>query len=180
MCDGRSFEERAKDCFTEFDELSECVSRCSVFFLLCFLKLMENTSETLQLRRKYSKAHHGQLNTHKMPRYDAALAHCNNYTHLRQCYHVLNTLRPRQDGRHFADDIFKCIFLNENALIANKISLKFVSKGPITNIPSLVQLMAWRRPGDKSLSEPMMVSLPTHICVTRPQWVKCLRRCYTR
>ena len=31
--------------------------------------------------------------------------------------------------------------------------------------------MAWRRPGDKPLSEPMMVRLPTHICVTRPQWV---------
>ena len=32
--------------------------------------------------------------------------------------------------------------------------------------------MVWRRPGDKPLSEPMMVSLLTHICVTRPQWVK--------
>ena len=32
--------------------------------------------------------------------------------------------------------------------------------------------MAWRRSGDKPLSEPMMVRLPTHICVTRPQWVK--------
>ena len=32
--------------------------------------------------------------------------------------------------------------------------------------------MAWRRLGDKPLSEPMMVSLPTHICVTRPQCVK--------
>ena len=31
--------------------------------------------------------------------------------------------------------------------------------------------MAWRRPGDKPLSESMMVRLPTHICVTRPQWV---------
>ena len=31
--------------------------------------------------------------------------------------------------------------------------------------------MAWRRPGDKPLSEPMMVSLVTHICVTRPQRV---------
>ena len=28
---------------------------------------------------------------------------------------LLNTLRPRQKGRHFADDIFKCIFVNENA-----------------------------------------------------------------
>ena len=32
--------------------------------------------------------------------------------------------------------------------------------------------MAWRRPGNKPLSEPRMISLPTHICVTRPQWVK--------
>ena len=84
---------------------------------------------------------------------------------------VVNTLRPRQNGRHFADDIFKCIFLNENVSIAIKISLKFVPKGPINNIPALVQIMAWRRPGDKPLSEPMMVSLPMHICVTRPQWV---------
>ena len=42
---------------------------------------------------------------------------------------------------------------------------------PINNIPALVQIMAWRRPGDKPLSEPMMVNLLTHICVTRPQWV---------
>ena len=81
----------------------------------------------------------------------------------------VNTLRPRQHGRHFADDIFKCIFLNENVSIAIKISLRFVPKGPINNIPALVQIMAWRRSGDKPLSEPMMVSLPTHICVTRPQ-----------
>ena len=83
----------------------------------------------------------------------------------------LNTLRPRQNGRHFADGIFKCIFLNENVWIPLKISLTFVPKGPINNIPTLVQVMAWRRPGDKPLSEPMMVSLWTHICVTRPQWV---------
>ena len=83
----------------------------------------------------------------------------------------LNPLRPRQNGRHFAGDIFKCIFLNENVWIPITISLKFVPKGPINNIPVLVQIMAWRRPGDKSLSEPMMVSLPTHICVIRPQWI---------
>ena len=77
---------------------------------------------------------------------------------------------PRQNGRHFADDTFKHIFLNENARISIKISLKFVPKGPINNIPALVQIMAWRRPGDKPLSEPMMVRLPTHICVAWPQW----------
>ena len=83
-----------------------------------------------------------------------------------------NTLRPRQNGRRFADDTFKRIFLNENVRISIKISLKFVPKGPINNNPELVQIMAWRRSGDKPLSEPMMVRLPTHICVPRPQWVK--------
>ena len=86
-----------------------------------------------------------------------------------QC--CLNSLRPRQNGRHFADYIFKRIFLNENVWIPIKISMKFVPKGPITNIPALVKIMAWRRPGDKPLYEPMMVSLLTHICVTLPQWV---------
>ena len=70
---------------------------------------------------------------------------------------VLNTLRPRQNGRHFPDDILKCILFNENVSIPIKISLKFVHEGPINNIPALVQIMAWRRPGDKPLSEPMMI-----------------------
>ena len=38
----------------------------------------------------------------------------------------------------FPDDIFKCIFLNENVWIVIKISLKFVLKGPMNNIPALV------------------------------------------
>ena len=94
--------------------------------------------------------------------------------HMHMCDHTLtiNTLRPRQNGRRFADDTFKRIFLNENVRISIEISLKFVPKGPINNIPALVQIMAWRRSGDKPLSEPMMDSLLTHICVTRPQWVK--------
>ena len=78
---------------------------------------------------------------------------------------------PRRNGRYNADDIFKCFFLKENVWMPTKFSLKFVRKGPINNIPALVQIMAWRRPGDKPLSEPMMVSLLTHICVTRSQWV---------
>ena len=85
---------------------------------------------------------------------------------------VINTLMPRQNGRHFADVIFKCIFLNENAWIHIKISLKFVPKGSINNIPALVQIMVWRRPGDKPLSEPMLVRIPTHIHASRPPWVK--------
>ena len=50
-------------------------------------------------------------------------------------------------------------------------SLTLVPKGPINNIPALVQILAWRRPGDKPLSEPMMARLPTHICVTWPPWI---------
>ena len=75
----------------------------------------------------------------------------------------INTLRPRQDGRLFADDTFKRIFLNENFGILIKISLKFVPKGLINNIPALVPIMAWRRPGDKPLSEPMTVRSLVHL-----------------
>ena len=89
-------------------------------------------------------------------------------------YLPFNTLRPWQNGRHFADDTFKRIFMNGNVRISINISLKFVPKGLNNNIPALVQIMAWRRPGNKPLSEPMMVNLLTHICVTRPQWINLL------
>ena len=71
---------------------------------------------------------------------------------------LFNTLGPRQHGRHIVDDTFKRIFLNETVRISIKISLKSVPKGPINNIPTLVQMMAWHRPGDKPLSELMMIS----------------------
>ena len=96
------------------------------------------------------------------------------------CVCLFNTLRPRRNEQHVADDIFKRIFFNENVWISIKISMKFVPKGPINNIPALVQIMAWRRSGDKPLSEPMLVSLPTRICVTRPQWGKRDGRCSQR
>ena len=54
------------------------------------------------------------------------------------------------------DYIFKCIFLNENDGILIQISVKFVPDGPIDNNPALVWIMAWRRTGDKPLSEPML------------------------
>ena len=62
-----------------------------------------------------------------------------------------------------ADNIFKRIFLNENIWILIKIPLNFVPKGRINNIPPLVQIIAWRQPGDKPLSEPMMVSILMYI-----------------
>ena len=85
---------------------------------------------------------------------------------------LVNTLRLRQNCCHFADDIFKSIFLNENIWTSINISLKFVPKGQISNISALVQIMAWCRPGNKPLFEPMVVNLLKHICVTWLQWVK--------
>ena len=55
-----------------------------------------------------------------------------------------------------ADNIFKCIFLNEKDKILIQIALKLVPRGPIDNKPALVQVMVWRRTGDKPLPEPMM------------------------
>ena len=99
---------------------------------------------------------------------------CHNKAMLFSLWTTVNTLRPRQNKRHFADDIFKYIFLNENGWILIKISLKFVPKGGINNIPALVQIMAWCHPDDKPLSELMLDRSLTHICVTRPRWVKCI------
>ena len=59
----------------------------------------------------------------------------------------VNTLKLRQNGRHFPDDIFKCIFLNENVWTSFKISLMFVPLVWINNIPALVQIIIWTNDG---------------------------------
>ena len=79
-----------------------------------------------------------------------------------------NTLKPIQDHRHFPKDILKCIFLNENVWISLKISLQFVR---INNTRALAEIMAWCRPGHKSLSGRPIASLLTHTCDTWPHWV---------
>ena len=86
---------------------------------------------------------------------------------------LLNTSRPRQDGYHFADYIFKSIFLYENIVILVDILLKFVPIDTINDNTELLQIMVWRRTRDKPLSKPMVVYFTdaTHICTTRPQWV---------
>ena len=69
---------------------------------------------------------------------------------------VLNSSLPEQNDCHFEDNIFKCIFMNGKVCLWIQISLKFVPKGPIDNKSMLVQVMAWRRGGDKPLTEPML------------------------
>ena len=61
-----------------------------------------------------------------------------------------------QNGRHFTDDILKCIFMNDMFYVLIGISLKFVPNGPVDNKPALVEVMAWHRPGDKPLPESML------------------------
>ena len=86
---------------------------------------------------------------------------CNNSSpiihlqlHFSWCF---NAFRPRQNGRHVAD-IFKCKFLNKSVWIPIKISLIYFPKGPIINVPALVKIIACRLPGDKPLSELMVIS----------------------
>ena len=66
-------------------------------------------------------------------------------------YSLFKHIQGGKNGRHF-EDIFEWIFLYGNVWISNNTSLKFVLKGPINNIPALVQIIAWRRPGAKALS----------------------------
>ena len=73
---------------------------------------------------------------------------------------LLNLSIPGQNGRRFADDSFRCIFVNENFVFW----LKFLcSLFLIGNNPALLWIMAWRQPDDNPLSEPMTVSLRTYI-----------------
>ena len=67
----------------------------------------------------------------------------------------LNTLRPRQNGRHFADDISKRIVLNGNVWLSINMSLRFVPKGPIDSIgsdnglaPARRQAIIWTYDGE--------------------------------
>ena len=102
-----------------------------------------------------------------------ALILCETNIHL-SLFTMFNTLRLRQNGHHFPDKIFRCIFVLRYVWISTKISLKFVPKGQITNSPALVQIMTWCWPCEKPLSEPMMVSLLMYICVIQPQWFKAI------
>ena len=63
---------------------------------------------------------------------------------------------PGQNGRHFADDIFKCVFMTEKFCISIRISRKFVSKGPIDKKSVLIYVMALRRTDDKPLPESIL------------------------
>ena len=82
-----------------------------------------------------------------------------------------NSLRPRQNGHHFQTTFSNVISWMKMYEFPLRFHWSLFPRVDFNNIPALGQIMAWRRPGDKPLSEPMMVSLLTHRCATRPQWV---------
>ena len=88
---------------------------------------------------------------------------------------IFNTLRSKQNGRHFAGDISLFMFLYENCCIWIKMSLKIVTKILFNNMPALLQIIAWhqRRLAGLYLNQ-WWRSLPMHLCVTWPQWVRIL------
>ena len=67
-------------------------------------------------------------------------------------WQLINTLKPKQNGRHLADDIIKCIFFNENFWIL-KISIKQVTYAVIDNKPTFVQIIACCQASDNPLYE---------------------------
>ena len=95
--------------------------------------------------------------------------HKHTHDERNQSWHPLTHWGRDKMAAVSTDETFQSIFLNENVRISIKISLKFVPKGQIRNVPALDQIMFWRWPGDNPLSERVMVGLATHICVTRPQ-----------
>ena len=85
-------------------------------------------------------------------------------------FHIVNTLGPTQNWRRFSDGSFNCIFMKNHFELRFKFYWKLSLRVQFNNIRALVQIMAWRGWGEKSLSEPVMVSLPTLNFVTRHQW----------
>ena len=75
------------------------------------------------------------------------------------------TYPPGENGRHFADGIFKNVYMNEKFCILIRISMKFIPRGLIDNKQALVPVMAWRRTGDKPLSEPILIQfMDVYMC----------------
>ena len=94
---------------------------------------------------------------------------------LNQCSQWLKPSPLGQNGHHFADHIFRCIFMNEKFCILIKVSLKFVPKGSIENNPALAKIMTRHRIGDKPLSEPMLTFFTDAYMWQRGRWVNILR-----
>ena len=128
-----------------------------IFLWICSGMDVKNSMSTLaQVRAWCCQATSHYLSQSKMLPFCWGLNRLINSLAPGGCSCNLNSSPPGQNGRHFADDMFKCIFLNENFWISNKISLKYVPWDLMNTMWALVQIMAWHHPGDRPLSEPTL------------------------
>ena len=109
------------------------------------LDLMEYAqSSSLFFALRLHKLSH--LHKYTAPQWIASIGHIASYCLLHEpnAAAVITHLSPpptppppttEKNGRHFAGDIFKYIFVNEIFGIWINISLKFVPKGQINNVP---------------------------------------------
>ena len=101
--------------------------------------------------------------------------HVGNMSSVSLCVAIL-TLWDSDTMAAISQITFANIFLNWIWIDFDWNFTEVYSQRSNNNTVAFVQIMARYRPGDKSLSETMMVSLLTHICVTRPQlvnaWIK--------
>ena len=67
----------------------------------------------------------------------------------------VNTLKPKQNGHHFADNIFKYTLIKKVRILI-KISLKLFSSGQFNNKPAVIEIIAWCLTGIKPLFEPIL------------------------
>ena len=113
------------------------VTRSLMFSLICvWINDWINNRQAGDLRR-YSAHYDVTLvaTATAMTKNDAKLTvhRCSNFlSSIAVIFTIINTLRPRWNEQHFADDIFKCIFFNENVWISINISRKFVPKVQLT------------------------------------------------
>ena len=77
-------------------------------------------------------------------------------------------ISPGQNGRHFADHIFRCIFINEKFWLGIHWCLFLRSNW------ALVQVMAWRRTGVKPIPEPMLAQFTDAYMRHKGRWVDML------
>ena len=91
----------------------------------------------------------------------------------RQGWDEVTKLSQIQNVRHFPDDIFERILVNEKLWISITVSPEFLTQCQVDNVPALVRIMVWRRQATSHYLNQWWCSLLTHtcICVTRPQWV---------
>ena len=137
-------------CFRIFQCIGYDYTACIDYMNLAICYLRKAVKLNHSLTSKYSEY---QLINYNVLKYAGCLVipyHC-----LQSVIHwIIKTLRQRQIGRQFADNIFKFIFFKWN--FVDKISRKYVSKGPIDNKPALVQIRAFRQTGNKPLPETMI------------------------